>query len=163
MSDETPGRYSWRDGWLYWKMPVLFGAGFTAAQLLVAFMRFGFAWSRTGPPGLGSGFLLFAGNIVSGLLLFIPAGVLAGLLLRWFLRGSAGRWRIVLIGAVVVATPVAVMFSLVGGLLGPPGVVIGATAPYLIIVGIPALLARLWQHRGGFGSVDVILMRWRRK
>ena len=142
MSDDTPGRYSWRDGWLYWKMPVLFGAGFAAAQLLVALVRFGFAWARTGPPGLGSGFLLFAGNIVSGLLLFIPAGVLAGLLLRWFLRGSAGRWRIVLIGAVVLATPVAVWFSLLGGLLGPPGVVIGATAPYLIIVGIPALLAR---------------------
>ena len=103
---------------------------------------FGFAWAGSGPPRLASGFLAFAGNIVSGLLLFIPAGILAGLLSQWLLRGSVGRWRIVLIGAVVLATPVAIVFSLAGGLLGPPGVVIGATAPYLIIVGIPALLAR---------------------
>ena len=142
MSDDTLGRYSWRDGWRYRKMPVLLGAGFAAAQLLVAFVRFGFAWAGSGPPRLASGFLAFAGNIVSGLLLFIPAGILAGLLSQWLLRGSVGRWRIVLIGAVVLATPVAIVFSLAGGLLGPPGVVIGATAPYLIIVGIPALLAR---------------------
>ena len=50
------------------------------------------------------------------------------------------------IGAVVPATPFAVIYSLVGGLLGPLGVVIGATVPYVVIVGIPALLGKLSEH-----------------
>ena len=58
-----------------------------------------------------------------------------------------------LIGAVVLTTPIAVMYSLVGGLLGPPGVIAGAIAPYLIIVGIPALLGKLWRRLRPLASV----------
>ena len=144
MSDGRRQVCSWRDGWRYWKVPVCFGAGFAALQLFIAMMRFGFAWVGTGVRGTGrDGISAFAASIVFGSGLFVLAGILAGLILRWSVRGTSGTWRFVLVVAGVLATPPALWFSLAGGLLGPPGVIIGATAPYLILVGIPALAGRL--------------------
>ena len=44
------------------------------------------------------------------------------------------RWR----------RPLAVLFSLVGGLLGPHMVVIYALVPFLVLVGIPILIRAIW-------------------
>ena len=101
--------------WFYWKTPVLFGVGLCVLQILVALVRFGSmnSWSPAN--------LLFAlPAILSGLILLFLGGLLVGLLVQRFLRGVAGPWRTVLLVAVAVATPFAVLFSLVGGLLGPP-------------------------------------------
>ena len=54
-----------------------------------------------------------------------------------------------MMACVTLASPFAVMFSLVGGLLGPPGVLIGALIPYLLLVGIPVLIHKF---RLGFAS-----------
>ena len=144
MSDGRLQVRSWRAGWSYWKVPIFFGAGFVALQLFIAIIRFGSAWVGTGARGAGRDVIpAFAASIVFGFGLFVLAGILAGLILRWSLRGTSGTWRFVLGAAGVLATPLALWFSLAGGLLGPPGVIIGATAPYLIFVGTPALAGRL--------------------
>ena len=144
MSDGRLQVHSWRSGWRYWKVPICFGAGFAALQLLIAMMRFGSSWAGTGARGVGRDVIpALAANIAFGLGFFVLAGVLAGLILRWSVRGTSGIWRFVLIVAGVLTTPLALWFSLTGGLLGPPGVIIGATAPYLIFVGIPALAGKL--------------------
>ena len=91
--------------------------------------------------------LLFAlPAILSGLILLFLGGLLVGLLVQRFLRGVVGAWRTVLLAAVAVATPFAVMFSLVGGLLGPHMVVIGALVPYLLLVGIPVSIRQCSQR-----------------
>ena len=56
------------------------------------------------------------------------------------LRGTTGRFRTLLLGATFLATPVAVAGSLVGGLFGPPGVLLYGLIPYLLLVGIPRLI-----------------------
>ena len=116
--------------WSYWKTPVIFGASFCILQILVAFARFGGQIPA----------MLF------GLAMFFLCGLLAGLLVQRLLRGSTGAWRYVLLGGVGLATPFVIMFSLSGGLLGPPGVLIGALIPYLVLVGVPVLLHQFWLH-----------------
>ncbi|MDE0396113.1 MAG: hypothetical protein OYK82_15205 [Gammaproteobacteria bacterium] len=150
MSDGRLQVRSWRDGWRYWKVPICFGAGFAALQLFIAMMRFGSAWVSTGTRAAGRDVIpAFAASIAFGFGLFVLAGILAGLILRWSVRETSGTWRFVLVVAGVLATPLALWFSLAGGLLGPPGVIIGATAPYLIFVGIPAIVGKL----RGYGAV----------
>lgn len=149
MSDGRLQVHSWRAGWPYWKVPICFGAGFAALQFFIAMMRFGSAWVGAGVRGTSLDVIpAFAASIAFGFGLFVLAGILAGLILRWSVRGTSGSWRYVLIVAGVLATPLALWFSLAGGLLGPPGVIIGATAPYLIFVGVPALAGKL----RGFGA-----------
>ena len=127
--------------WFYWKTPVLFGVGLCVLQILVALVRFGSmnSWSPAN--------LLFAlPAILSGLILLFLGGLLVGLLVQRFLRGVAGPWRTVLLVAVAVATPFAVLFSLVGGLLGPHMVLLGALVPYLLLVGIPMSIRQCSQR-----------------
>ena len=130
---------SWRG---YWKTPVLFGVGFCGLQVLLALARFASMDSLGDPANL----LLAIPNILSGLILFFLGGLLVGLLAQRLLRGVLGSWRIVLLVAFAVATPFAVGFSLVGGLLGPHMVVIGALVPYLLLIGIPVLIRTFWQR-----------------
>ena len=126
--------------WRYWKMPMLAGFGFCALQVGLLVVRFGFSDNLNPgrPPG---GWIV---GMLSGLILFFLAGLLAALLVRRLLRGTQGRWRVCLIGLTVAATPIALLASLAGGLLGPPLVVLWATIPYLLIVGVPVLGRRLW-------------------
>ncbi len=139
--ETDPLRASASSRWYYWKTPVLFGVGFCVLQVLVALVRFGSTDSWNPEE------LLFAiPALLSGLVLFFLGGVLVGLLAQRLLRGVVGAWRSVLLVALGVATPLAVLFSLVGGLLGPHMVVIGALAPYLLLVGIPLLIRQCWQH-----------------
>ncbi len=81
-----------------------------------------------------------------GLLLFFVGGVLIGLLVQRLLRGCEGGWRTFVISAVVIASPFAVLGSLVGGVLGPPFVVLYALFPYLLLVGIPLLIRKGWRR-----------------
>ena len=136
-----PSRASASSRWSYWKTPVLFGIGFCVLQLLVALARFGSmdSWNPAE--------LLFAiPAILFGLILFFLGGLLIGLLAQRLLRGVVGSWRRGLWVAMAVATPFAVLFSLVGGLLGPHMVVIGALFPYLLLVGIPLLIRQFVQR-----------------
>ena len=125
--------------WRYWKMPLLAGFGFCALQVGLLVVRFGFSDNLS--PGRPPGGIV---GMLSGLSLFFLGGLLAALLVRRLLRGAQGRWRVCLIGLTAAATPLALLASLAGGLLGPPLVVLWATIPYLLIVGVPVLGRRLW-------------------
>ena len=129
---------SWRG---YWKTPILVGIGFCVLQVLLAIVRFG-SMDSWDPANV----LFVIPNILFGLVLFFVGGVLVGVLAQRLLRGVIGSWRVVLLVAFAVATPLAVGFSLVGGLLGPHMVVIGALVPYLLLVGLPVLLRTSWQR-----------------
>ncbi len=131
--DATSRRY----GWQYWKTPVLFGTGFCVLQVLIGVWRFR---TMRDPVSLW----LAIPSLLPGFLLFFGSGLLVGLGVRRILKGVDGPWRIVLSMAFVAATPLAVWLSLVGGLLGPHGVVIGALAPYVLILGPPALVRKCW-------------------
>ena len=119
-------------------MPVLAGVGFCALQILVAMVRFG------GSAGWNPGMLFAIPAILFGLAMFFLCGLLVGLLVQRLLRGRTGTWRTVLMVGVGVATPFAIMFSVVGGLLGPPVTLIGAVIPYLLLVGVPVLIRKSW-------------------
>ena len=67
-----------------------------------------------------------------GLGLFFVTGWVIGWVVERLLRGTAGRFRTLLLGATFLATPVAVAGSLVGGLFGPPGVLLYGLIPYLL-------------------------------
>ena len=143
---EAPNRRSWD----YWKLPVWFGLGLCMLQVLVAAIRFG-GMHHTEPMAL-----LFAlPSILSGLVLFFIAGVLIGLLAQRLLRGVSGTPRVWILVGLAIATPLAVLFSLVGGLLGPHMVVIYALVPFLVLVGIPMLIYSIWRGlRNASGPAD---------
>ena len=133
---EAPNRRSWD----YWKLPVWFGLGLCILQVLVAAIRFG-TMHHSDPFGL-----LFAlPGILSGLVLFFIAGALIGLLAQRLLRGVTGTPRVWILVGLAIATPLAVLFSLLGGLLGPHMVVIYALVPFLVLVGIPMLIFAIWR------------------
>ena len=83
-----------------------------------------------------------------GLGLFFVTGWVIGWVVERFLRGTTGRFRTLLLGATFLATPVAVAGSLVGGLFGPPGVLLYGLIPYLLLVGIPRLIGVVWTRHG---------------
>lgn len=82
--------------------------------------------------------------MLSGLVAFFAGGALAGLFVQWLLQGSRGEWRRFVIVSAVLATPLALSMSLIGGLFGPPGVVVYCLVPYLLLSGLPALIRRVW-------------------
>ena len=134
--------------WPYWKMPVLFGAGLCILQILVAMVRFG------GMKGRSPTILFQIPAILFGLALFFLGGLLVGLLVQRLLKGSTGGWRTTLIVGAALATPFAIWFSLVGGLLGPHVVLIGTLVPYLLLVGLPVLIRESWLRFAGPPSAE---------
>ena len=124
--------------WRYWKTPVLFGASLCILQILVAIVRFG------GRDGWNPAILFEAPAILFGLALFFLGGVLVGLLVQRLLEGCTGAWRTALMVGVALATPFAVLFSLLGGLLGPPIVLIGT-----LILSLAEGVLRLNLEAGG--------------
>lgn len=126
--------------WPWWRVPLLFGVGFCVIQILVFVARFGFGRLAE----IGGGARQWYLGPISGFSLFFVGGAAAGLLIGRLLRTAGTRWQVFLIVASAVATPFAIFGSLVGGLLGPPGVIVYAVAPYLLLAGIPALVRRVW-------------------
>ena len=98
--------------WRAWGIPVRCGAGMVVLQTLLALYRFG-----------DSTALLQLVNPLMwiGLGLFFVTGWLIGWVVERLLRGTTGRFRTLLLGATILATPVAVAGSLVGGLFRPSG------------------------------------------
>ena len=120
----------------YWFLPVLCGLGMCVLQTVLAIYRFGNNISL----------LQFLNPLMwLGLGLFFVAGGLIGMLIERLLRGTTSGFRILLLVAAILATPIAIYLSLVGGLFGPPGVVIYGMFPYLLLVGIPRLIGKLWE------------------
>lgn len=143
---ETPSRRSWD----YWKLPVWFGLGLCILQVLVAAIRFG-TMHHSDPFGI----LIALPSILWGLVLFFIAGALIGLLAQRLLRGVSGTPRVWILVGLAIATPLAVLFSLLGGLLGPHMVVIYALVPFLVLVGIPMLILAVWRSlRQATGPAD---------
>jgi len=128
--------------WAYWRIPVTFGVVLCVVQVALVLVRIG-----SGPEWQGPGRVVqMALAMGIGLLLFFVGGVLIGLLVQRLLRGCEGGWRTFVISAVVIASPFAVLGSLVGGVLGPPFVVLYALFPYLLLVGIPLLIRKGWRR-----------------
>ena len=92
--------------WRTWGVPVRCGVGMVALQTLLALYRFGDTTA-----------LLQLVNPLMwiGLGLFFVTGWLIGWVAERLLRGTTGRFRTLLLGATILATPVAVAGSLVGG------------------------------------------------
>lgn len=126
--------------WAYWRVPVTFGVVLCIIQVALVLVRFGAGPEWPGPAQA----IQLALAMGLGLVLFFVGGVLIGLLVQRLLRGCEGGWRTFLISAVVVASPFAVLGSLVGGLLGPPFVVLYALFPYLLLVGVPVVFRKGW-------------------
>ena len=76
-------------------------------------------------------------------LLFFVAGSLGGLILIYFLNRQASKtaWWVELI-VFLLATPVAMMFMIGGGLLGPLGVLIFPQVPWALFAWIGGLIAK---------------------
>ena len=115
---------------------MLCGVGMVTLQAGLALYRFGETTSL----------LQWANPLMwAGLGLFFITGWLIGLVIERLLRGTTGRFRTLLLVATILATPLAVALSLVGGLFGPPGVLIYGLSPYLLLVGIPRLIEKGWE------------------
>ena len=76
-------------------------------------------------------------------LLFFVAGTLGGLILIYFLNRQASMtaWWVELI-VFLLATPVALMFMIGGGLLGPLGVLIFPQIPWVLFAWLGGLIAK---------------------
>lgn len=140
--------------WRYWRVPVLFGLGFTALQLLIFAARFGSL--PVPPPAGGAPAPILA--LASGLVQFFALGLLAGFLAQGLLRGARRGWRRFLLVAIAIATPIAALSSLVGGVFGPVGVLVYGLAPFALLVVGPAVVRIVWQqyrHLGPRPAEDV--------
>lgn len=98
----------------YWSL--LVGVLVVALQIIVFYLRFGH-WNTD--------------SSMLDYLLFFVAGTLAGLLLLYFMNHQAvvGR-RWILLGAFLLASPLALIMMVGGGLLGPLGVILIPLIPW---------------------------------
>ena len=77
-------------------------------------------------------------------ILFFLAGVLGGLILIYFLNNqtnAAKRW--VVLVAFLLATPIAMLFILGGGLLGWIGIILLPQIPWALVTWIGSLVGKL--------------------
>jgi hypothetical protein len=98
------------------------------AQVVVFYVRFGVFNTQAS----------FA-NYVS----FFLAGTLGGSILMWFLnRETSPRGRRILLIAFLLASPLALIMMLAGGLFGPIGVLIAPQLPWALFTWLGALVSR---------------------
>ena len=107
---------------------ILVGLISIVAQVVTFYIRFGFFNTQAS----------FA-NYVS----FFLAGTLGGSILMWFLNRETSPWgrRIVLI-AFLLASPLALIMMLAGGLFGPIGVLIAPQIPWALFAWLGALVSK---------------------
>jgi hypothetical protein len=112
---------------VYWAL--LAGLFSAVAQVITYYARFG-RWN--------------AEASFTEYLLFFIAGSLGGLVLIFFLnRQTSTRGRWILIAAFLLASPIALLLMLGGGLLGPLGILIFPQVPWALFTWIGSLLGRL--------------------
>jgi peptidoglycan/LPS O-acetylase OafA/YrhL len=109
-----------------WTWPLVVGLLSVAVQIITFYGRFG-RWN------IDSTFIDY--------LLFFLAGALGGWILAYFLNRQTTntKWWIVLI-AFLLASPIAMLFMLGGGLLGPLGVLIFPQIPWALVTWVGSLL-----------------------
>ena len=107
---------------------ILVGLLSIVAQVVTFYVRFGFFNTQAS----------FA-NYVS----FFLAGTLGGLILMWFLnRETSPRGRRMALIAFLLASPLALIMMLVGGLFGPVGVLIAPQIPWALFTWIGTLVSK---------------------
>lgn len=114
-----------------------YGAAYTTVFLVVATVRL--LWMGDMQPVS----LPQAAALVSGLVLVYGAGCLFALPLIWTLRRFRMSPRIPL-ALWMAAVPISALGTLVGGLLGPPGIVVLGGAPILAAMGLAFLVQAVW-------------------
>jgi hypothetical protein len=81
-------------------------------------------------------------------LFFFLAGSLGGSILIFFLnRQTAERGRRMVLGAFLLASPIALLMMLVGGVLGPLGLLIFPQIPWALFAWLGSLLGRVGARR----------------
>jgi hypothetical protein len=116
----------------YWAL--LVGLLTIAAQVVTYYVRFG---------------RLNTGSPFVDYLFFFLAGSLGGSILVYFLnRHESTRARWIVLAAFLLASPIALIMMLGGGLLGPLGLLIFPQIPWGIFMGLGSLLGR-FVSRGG--------------
>lgn len=107
---------------------ILVGLLSIVAQVVVFYVRFGVFNTQAS----------FA-NYVS----FFLAGTLGGSVLMWFLnRETSSRGRRIVLIAFLLASPLALIMMLAGGLFGPLGVLIAPQLPWVLFIWLGALVSK---------------------
>jgi heme/copper-type cytochrome/quinol oxidase subunit 4 len=112
---------------VYWSL--LVGLLTVAIQVITFYMRFG---------------RMNADSTFGDYILFFIAGTLGGLILIYFLNrqtSNAKRWVVLI--AFLLATPVAMIFILGGGLLGGVGVILFPQIPWSLFMWVGSLVGKL--------------------
>ena len=114
-----------------------YGAAYTGVFIVVALGRL-LLMEDVGPLSLGD-----ANALILGLLFAFAAGCVFALPLIWTLRRfrMSPRIPILLWSA---AVPVSALGSVVGGLLGPPGILLLGGAPILAALGLAFAVQTVW-------------------
>jgi len=114
-----------------------YGAAYTVVFLVVATVRF--VWMEdAGPLSLPH-----AAALVSGLFLAYGAGCLFALPLIWTLRRFRMSPRIPVL-LWTAAVPISALGTVLGGLLGPPGILLLGGVPILAAIGLAFLVQAIW-------------------
>ena len=118
-----------------------YGAAYTAVFLVVALGRL-LLMENVGPISVGD-----AAALGGGLLFAYAAGCVFALPLIWTLRRFRMSPRIpILFWA--AAAPVSALGSVLGGLLGPPGILLLGGVPILAALGLAFAVQAIWTRRG---------------
>jgi hypothetical protein len=115
----TPWSFAWA---------VVVGLLSIVAQVVVFYLRFGFFNTQASFE-----------NYVA----FFLAGTLGGSVLMWFLnRETSPRGRRIVLIAFLLASPLALIMMLAGGLFGPIGVLIAPQIPWALFTWLGALVSK---------------------
>ena len=117
-----------------------YGAAYSAVFLVVATVRL--LWMEDAQPVS----LPHPAALVSGLVLAYGAGCLFALPLIWTLRRFRMSPRIPVL-LWMAAVPISALGTVLGGLLGPPGILLLGGAPILAALGLAFAVQAIWTRR----------------
>lgn len=113
---------------------VLVGLITVAAQIIIFYVRFG-RWNNA--------------STYTDYLLFFLSGALGGWILTYILnRQVSGAQRRVVLIAFLLASPIALMLMLAGGLIGPLGVLIFPQIPWALLAWLGSSVGKLIFREG---------------